>query len=207
MSSEESDIFEVERVVGSKIYKGKRQYLIKWLGFPPEENTWENVDDMYCDKLIKEFEERKNKKTLGKTTNNVNTKEKKDTQLKRKATQKIPKNTTTHKINTPKHKTIPPTEDNMPIESPTPSPQKLSDSHKQSLNRIEKKYKLSPSRRVPNTYDSVVEKVQKIYFVENKKKVQVTYVDGSLGDIDYEIAKIGLPLHLIEYYETQTNLQ
>lgn len=33
--------YEAEAIVDSKIVKGKRYYLVKWVGWPKSSNTWE----------------------------------------------------------------------------------------------------------------------------------------------------------------------
>src|SRR3981189_2513093 len=33
--------YEVEEIIDSQKRRGKTQYLVKWKGFPSEENTWE----------------------------------------------------------------------------------------------------------------------------------------------------------------------
>jgi chromobox protein 5 len=33
--------FQVEKIVDSRIVKNKIQYLVKWVGYPESENTWE----------------------------------------------------------------------------------------------------------------------------------------------------------------------
>jgi chromobox protein 1 len=33
------------------------EYLIKWEGYPDDENTWQGADDMNCPDLVREFEE------------------------------------------------------------------------------------------------------------------------------------------------------
>jgi len=52
--------YEVERILqhrdvalGRK--RSRREYLIKWLGYGPEHNSWERVSDMHCDDLIQEY--------------------------------------------------------------------------------------------------------------------------------------------------------
>ncbi|XP_050439895.1 uncharacterized protein LOC126845274 isoform X2 [Adelges cooleyi] len=52
--------FIVERVVARRFNQKKRQfeYLLKWEGYPPEQNTWEPADNMSaCAHLIKQYEE------------------------------------------------------------------------------------------------------------------------------------------------------
>lgn len=34
------------------------QFLVKWVGFSEEENTWEPVQNLDCEDKIREFEER-----------------------------------------------------------------------------------------------------------------------------------------------------
>jgi hypothetical protein len=54
--------FIVERLVRKRIRRaGKRksvQYLVKWTGYPEDENTWEDETDIHDD-LIKAFVEQK----------------------------------------------------------------------------------------------------------------------------------------------------
>ncbi|XP_050532347.1 uncharacterized protein LOC126900559 isoform X2 [Daktulosphaira vitifoliae] len=52
--------FVVERVVARRFNQKKRQfeYLLKWEGYPPEQNTWEPSDNMSaCAHLIKQYED------------------------------------------------------------------------------------------------------------------------------------------------------
>ena len=47
--------FEVEEVLGSRMYRRKLQYLVKWQGYGIEHNEWIPYQDMHSDRLIKEF--------------------------------------------------------------------------------------------------------------------------------------------------------
>ena len=38
--------YEVERVLDSRIHRGKLQYLGHWRGYPPSEQTWEPADHL-----------------------------------------------------------------------------------------------------------------------------------------------------------------
>lgn len=55
----EEELYEVERVVDKKVKEGKVYYLIKWLGYGDEDNTWERYENCKgVQNLIDEFEER-----------------------------------------------------------------------------------------------------------------------------------------------------
>ncbi|TFK57829.1 chromo domain-like protein, partial [Pluteus cervinus] len=47
--------FEVEEVLGSRMYRRKLQYLVKWKGYGIEHNEWIPYQDMHSDRLINEF--------------------------------------------------------------------------------------------------------------------------------------------------------
>ena len=38
--------YEVEEILDSKIVRGKLKYLVNWVGYGPEERTWENVKNV-----------------------------------------------------------------------------------------------------------------------------------------------------------------
>lgn len=48
--------YEVERLLAKRIRKARVEYLIKWLGYPESESTWQSVDTMNCPDLIAAFE-------------------------------------------------------------------------------------------------------------------------------------------------------
>ena len=56
-----SDHFEVETILKSRPGKGKKgetQYYVKWLGWPASDNSWVKSSDLNAPELIKEFEQR-----------------------------------------------------------------------------------------------------------------------------------------------------
>lgn len=62
VSSTEEDVYEIEEIVKDRIVNGKKQYFIKWVGYPSSDNTWEDADNIYSEDLKNEYEARKTKK-------------------------------------------------------------------------------------------------------------------------------------------------
>ena len=54
---QEEGLYEVENILGSRLRKGKREYLIKWKGYGDEENTYEPSRNIPSE-LIREFRRR-----------------------------------------------------------------------------------------------------------------------------------------------------
>jgi hypothetical protein len=48
--------WEVERVLAKRKHGRSWQYLIKWLGYPNEESSWESAAGLNCPDLVGEFE-------------------------------------------------------------------------------------------------------------------------------------------------------
>jgi hypothetical protein len=70
----EESVYDVEQIVGKRIRKGKIYYLVKWDGYPSDQNTWEPIDNLLnVIDLIEEYE---------KVDNQVNNKKVKKTRIK-----------------------------------------------------------------------------------------------------------------------------
>ncbi|KAK0413993.1 hypothetical protein QR680_007097 [Steinernema hermaphroditum] len=58
--------YEVEKVVNKRVTKANKvEYLIKWKGFPPSQNSWEPRENCRCEDLITIFEAEHKKKKRG----------------------------------------------------------------------------------------------------------------------------------------------
>jgi hypothetical protein len=50
--------FEVEYIISHRRQRGKSQYLVKWIGWPLSESTWEDEKQLtHCDSALKHFHE------------------------------------------------------------------------------------------------------------------------------------------------------
>jgi len=45
----------MEEIMDKRKYYGKTQYLIKWKGYPISEASWEPLENLNCNELIKKF--------------------------------------------------------------------------------------------------------------------------------------------------------
>jgi len=41
-----SKVYEVEKILDKSFSNGKIKYLIKWVGYPKEESTWEPLENL-----------------------------------------------------------------------------------------------------------------------------------------------------------------
>jgi len=61
-SEQNPDVFLVESIIDKKNEKGVVKYLVKWKGYGTKDNTWEPQANIFCDGLIKAYEEKQNTK-------------------------------------------------------------------------------------------------------------------------------------------------
>jgi len=70
-ASSSDDEYEVERIVEHRGQPPHTQYLIKWEGYPDEDNTWQNEEDVLAPAILQEYWERVK---AGKEANKANRK-------------------------------------------------------------------------------------------------------------------------------------
>lgn len=51
-----NDVYKVSRILAKRLCNGKKEYLIKWHGYPKSEATWEPADNILDPSVIKKFE-------------------------------------------------------------------------------------------------------------------------------------------------------
>jgi Integrase zinc binding domain/Chromo (CHRromatin Organisation MOdifier) domain len=51
--------WEVEMILGDRIYKKKKQYLIRWKGYAPAHDSWEDESGIHAPKLVADYKLRK----------------------------------------------------------------------------------------------------------------------------------------------------
>ena len=55
---DEEEEWDVEDILDSRITDGQLQYLVKWLDFGPEDNSWQPATNLQCPEKLKEFHQR-----------------------------------------------------------------------------------------------------------------------------------------------------
>ena len=55
----ETEEFEVESIIDKRINtQGKMEYLVKWTGYDPTGNTWEEATNLFCPEKVRDFEQK-----------------------------------------------------------------------------------------------------------------------------------------------------
>jgi len=84
----DSENFEVEDIVNHRHKKGKVEYLIRWKGYSPSDDSWEPVDNLDCPDKIAAYNE---KVKLTQSTSSARTAQKRDNVSKKIRKQKFNK--------------------------------------------------------------------------------------------------------------------
>ena len=63
---QDGEVYSMEKILDKRITKkGKKvEYLIKWDGYGPEDNTWEPECNIYCPVMLRTFEEKLKKEKI-----------------------------------------------------------------------------------------------------------------------------------------------
>ncbi|RIA97458.1 hypothetical protein C1645_752244 [Glomus cerebriforme] len=94
---EDDEIYEIEKIVDHRTYRGSIQYMIKWKGYPDKHNSWVSKEHVYAEQKEseywnnKEIEAKEKIKSLV-DKHNINTSK----SLKRQKSSKIKKNKDKH---------------------------------------------------------------------------------------------------------------
>ena len=67
---DEEEEWDVEGVLDSRITKGQLEYLVKWLDFGPEDNSWQPATNLNCPEKLQEFHQRNPDRPKEPTTKN-----------------------------------------------------------------------------------------------------------------------------------------
>ncbi|KAH7680181.1 chromo domain-containing protein LHP1-like protein, partial [Aphelenchoides avenae] len=58
-SAESDAVYEVECVLATRVVNRRRQYLVKWIGYPSNKSTWEPAKELkHCSDAVKKFQEK-----------------------------------------------------------------------------------------------------------------------------------------------------
>jgi Chromo (CHRromatin Organisation MOdifier) domain len=65
---DEEEGLEVESIISHRRQRGKYQYLVKWLGWPLSESTWEDEKQLtHCNSALKNFHEEAGRRSFVKS--------------------------------------------------------------------------------------------------------------------------------------------
>jgi predicted aspartyl protease len=53
-------VYQIEKIVGHRLYKGQKQYCVKWTNYPSNRNSWVIPDNIFDKDKIKQYEDENN---------------------------------------------------------------------------------------------------------------------------------------------------
>lgn len=218
MSGSESseDVYDVERIVDDRMVKGKKQYLIKWVGYPESDNTWELKSNLFCTDLLQEYERKKleEKKKGEKISSPLPKKE----QKKSEEVQNVSKSTKKEvrkedKKDDKKHdkkeddsvnfvsKNARKEKEPKVVDKSTKSLDYTVNSSRENLNTLQIKNKPLFEQPITNEWDLKIKEVTNVFVKDNLLFVEFVDVNGNQGTCTSQEIKYKAPLKLILFYE------
>ncbi|KAH9411840.1 putative chromatin organization modifier protein [Ordospora pajunii] len=188
------DVYVVEKVVASRKVKGVKQYLLKWMGYPDADNTWEDEENIFCKDMIQEYESKK-------ATANANAKQSKKGNVhssEASTTQKAQKRATEQvSCKTSKR--------SKPQKGKNGSQNSSEKTQEESKRKPRAKFQGTPDAQViSNSQNSAVEKVISVERSDSKNglTVYLLFKNGENGRFPAEVVHKRYPIPLLEYYES-----
>ncbi|KAK1348973.1 chromo domain-containing protein [Hamiltosporidium tvaerminnensis] len=172
---EDENVYSVEKIMDTRKFKGKKQYLIKWDGYSDEHNTWEYAKDIFCKDLIDEFESRCEKELEAK------------------------------KVLQTQITSSPIKEKARPRRSASSSISEASKMDENVVNKKKKSSKDEgiTTRIITNKWDDKVKRIACVHrnLSTSELEVEIEFTDDSVSIVPIEHAHLHCPLWLLKYYE------
>ncbi|KAH0790325.1 M-phase phosphoprotein 8 isoform X2 [Histomonas meleagridis] len=54
----EDNVYEVESIIDHAVQDGITYYRIRWVGYPPSEDSWETIENLNCPEKLREYQEK-----------------------------------------------------------------------------------------------------------------------------------------------------
>lgn len=178
----EEEVYDVEKIVKHRMHKGRKQYLIKWVGYPDSDNTWEDIENLMCSEMLEEYEaqlkeKRKEKDRLRYAKSTAELRKKRRKEAKSKA-----------------------------AKEKTESANNIKDTSSDELLAISSELMVEKKpifkQQITNEWDADIDKVTGA-FVNSAGLLEIEFVfnDGSTGSALCEEFKYKAPLKLLKFYE------
>lgn len=191
ISSSSEDVYDVEKIRDDRMFRGKKQYLIKWVGYPETDNTWEFESNLFCSEILEAYENDKKNRLKEKLPSKSKAKEPTENQAKK-----------TKVDDSHKESTTPSTTDKKETRKSEPSTKESSENKNIDILR-DVQIKNAPLfiRPVTNEWDLKINKVVHVFNKDGELYAEFIDVVGDKGVCSAEEIRYKAPLKLINFYE------